>query len=108
MVGHTCAQFPWETNISDAPDGDGDDDDDDGEDDDVLYNKSGSRIVLMGVGAVQLLLYLLANVIYHHKHYKHQKHSAHDCTLQKLHLCDGYFVRYLLGPYCHRQYNQIY
>ena len=30
----------------------------------------------MGVGAVQLLLYLLANVIYHHKHYKHQKHSA--------------------------------
>ena len=44
MVGHTCAQFPWETNISDAPDGDGDDDDDDdthnGEDDDgyvMLY-----------------------------------------------------------------------
>ena len=44
MVGHTCAQFPWETNISDAADGDGDDDDDDdnhnGEDDDgyvMLY-----------------------------------------------------------------------
>ena len=51
MVGHTCAQFPWETNISDAPDGDGDDDDDDGEDDDgyvriyVPYNKSGAKIV---------------------------------------------------------------
>ena len=59
MVGHTCAQFPWETNISDAPDGDGDDDDDEdnnnGEDNDgyvriyVPYNKSWARIVPMRV-----------------------------------------------------------
>ena len=30
---------------NDDSDGDGEDDDDDGEDDDVLYNKSGARIV---------------------------------------------------------------